>query len=565
VYDVLIEGATVVDGTGAAPRQVTIGMAGGRFVLDEASKGDGARHRIDAGGLVASPGFVDIHTHFDAQVFWDPYLTPSSLHGVTTVVAGNCGFSIAPLHPVDDDYVQRLLARVEGIPLPALKEGVPWNWGSFGEYLDCVEAARPALNFGALVGHSALRRRVLGAYASEEVPAPDGMRDLRAELRLALEAGALGFSSSWGDAHFDGDGNPVPSRFAQTGELVGLCEELAAFPGTQVEFIPTIQSFTERHVDLMTQMSLAARAPLNWNLLLPVDPESCQGKLAASDFAAARRARVVALSYPGPMQARVSFLSSAFDAIPGWSETMALPADELVRVLSDPSERDRLKKLAALGDAPTFGLTRFDELTVADTYTSSSRAYEGRRLGDLASELGQDVFDVLCDLAVDDLRTGFDRQPIGDDATSWELRLATWTDPRVVIGASDAGAHVDMLSMFDYPVALLALARQRQVLPIQEAVRLLTSVPAGLYGLRGLGQIADGYRADLVLFDPGTVGPGRVSWQNDFPGGAGRLYGAPTGVESVFVNGMEIVRGGSLTGARPGRLLRSGVDTGPNF
>jgi N-acyl-D-aspartate/D-glutamate deacylase len=565
VYDVLIEGATVVDGTGAEPRRATIGMAGGRIVLGEASEGDGARQRIDATGLVATPGFVDIHTHFDAQVFWDPYLTPSSLHGVTTVVTGNCGFSIAPVRPVDADYVQRLLARVEGIPLPALRDGVPWNWGSFGEYLRAVEVARPALNFGTMVGHSALRRLVLGAGSSEEVPTPDRMRELRAELRQALEAGALGFSSSWGDAHFDGDGNPIPSRFAQADELIGMCEELAAFPGTQVEFIPTIQSFTEQHVDLMTRMSLAARAPLNWNLLLPVDPESCQGKLAASDFAAARKARVVALTYPGPMQARVSFLSSAFDAIPGWSETMALPGDELVHVLSDPSERDRLKKLAALGDAPTFGLTRFDELTVADTYTSASRPYEGRRLGDLAREHGRDVFDILCDLAVDDLRTGFDRQPIGDDATSWELRLATWTDPRVVIGASDAGAHVDMLSMFDYPVAFLALARQRQALPIQEAVRLLTSVPARLYGLKGMGQIADGYRADLVLLDPETVGPGRVSWQNDFPGEAGRIFGAPIGVESVFVNGVEIVSGGSLTGARPGRLLRSGVDTGPNF
>ena len=565
MYDVLIEGATLVDGTGAEPRRATIGIADGWIVLGEASAGDPARHRIDATGLVASPGFVDIHTHFDAQVFWDPYLTPSSFHGVTTVVAGNCGFSIAPVRPVDADYVQRLLARVEGIPLAALREGVPWNWGSFREYLRSVEAARPALNFGALVGHSALRRLVLGPDSSEEVPTPDHMRELRAELRRSLEAGALGFSSSWGDAHFDGDGNPIPSRFARADELVGLCEELAAFPGTQVEFIPTIASFTEAHVALMAKMSVAARAPLNWNLLMPVDPESCRGKLAASDFAAARKARVVALSYPGPMQARVSFLSSAFDAIPGWSGTMALPGDELARVLSDPSERDRLKKLAALGDAPTFGLTRFDELTVADTYTSASRAFEGRRLGDLARELEQDVFDVLCDLAVEDLRTGFDRQPIGDDATSWELRLATWTDPRVVIGASDAGAHVDMLSMFDYPVALLAMARQRQALPIEEAVRLLTSVPADLYGLTEIGRIADGYRADVVLFDPEAVAPGRVSWQNDFPGGAGRISGAPIGIESVFVNGAEIVSSGSLTGARPGRLLRSGVDTGPNF
>jgi N-acyl-D-aspartate/D-glutamate deacylase len=563
--DVLIEGATVVDGTGNDAVVMSVGIEGGRLHLGEAERGALARRRIDAAGLVLCPGFVDVHTHFDAQVFWDPFLTPSSLHGVTTVVAGNCGFSIAPLDESDADYMMRLLARVEGIPLGALQEGVPWNWSTFGEYLSAVERVGPALNFGAMVGHSALRRNVLGVESGTETLTPASMAGLRQSLRHALEAGAMGFSSSWGGAHFDGNGDPVPSRHAGKAELIGLCEELAAFPGTQVEFIPTMHPFSEAHVDLMTKMSVAARSPLNWNVLLTLDAEECAGKLAASDHAAAHGGRVVALSYPGPMQARVSLLSSAFDAIPGWSETMALAPDEIVRRLNDPVERERLRELAEQGDKATLGLTRFENLRVLDTYTDDTRATEGRLLGDLARERGAEPFDVLCDLATADIRTGFNRAPIGDDPASWKLRLESWQDPRVIMGASDAGAHIDMLSTFDYPVALLAMARERAAMPLPPLIRSLTDVPATLYGMRDMGRIEDGFRADVLLFDPDVIAPGRVSWQDDLPGGAGRLFSQPVGIEHVFVNGTEIASAGTLTGERPGRVLKAGIDTGPNF
>ena len=303
MLDVLIEGATVVDGTGQDAVVVPVGIEAGRLRLGDALVGSSARRHIDGTGLVLCPGFVDVHTHFDAQVFWDPFLTPSSLHGVTTVVAGNCGFSIAPLDEVDADYMMRLLARVEGIPLAALQEGVPWNWSTFGEYLGAVAAARPALNFGAMVGHSALAARCSAWTAARRPLTATSLDRLRQALRQAMEAGAMGFSSSWGGAHFDGNGDPVPSRNADAAELIGLCEELAAFPGTQVEFIPTMHPFSEAHIDLMTNMSVAARSPLNWNVLITLDAEECEGKLSASDHAAANGGRVVALSYPGPMQA----------------------------------------------------------------------------------------------------------------------------------------------------------------------------------------------------------------------------------------------------------------------
>lgn len=566
MLDVLIEGAEVADGGGGPTKLMPVGIVDGRLRLGDDVAGASAKRRIDASGLVLSPGFIDVHTHFDAQVFWDPYLTPSSLHGVTTVVAGNCGFSIAPLTSEGADYMLRLLARVEGIPQPALERGVPWDWTSFGEYLQAVDRSRPALNFGAMVGHSALRRRAMGDDCHAPDPGPEALGDMREQLRQGLSAGAIGFSSSWGDAHFDGDGNPVPSRAARPEELVALCQELAAFPGTQVEFIPTLGQFGDVHVELMTAMSLAARSPLNWNILMTTDPETCRTKLAASDYAASRGGRVVALSYPGPLQARVSFMSSIFDAIPGWSETLALDPAELAARLADPGERRRLRELAeAHGRTVPGGLTSFDELRVLDTYTDDAKPLEGRSLGELAKERGEEAFDILCDLAVADLRTGFGREPIGNDATAWQLRLESWRDERVVLGASDAGAHVDILSTFDYPVALLAMARQREAMELGDAVRALTDVPASLYGFTGMGRIEDGYRADLVLFDPQRVGPGQVTWRDDLPGGAGRLYGEPLGIERVLVNGVETVAEGRLTGERPGRMLRAGEDTGPNF
>ena len=566
MLDVLIEGAAVADGLGHPMEVGPVGMVDGRLRVGPDLAGTAARRRIDGTGLVLSPGFVDVHTHFDAQVFWDPFLTPSCLHGVTTVVAGNCGFSIAPLTPEGAEYMLRLLARVEGIPQTALEQGVPWDWRSFGDYLEAVQRARPALNFGAMAGHSAFRREAMGDDCHDEVPSPEAMAQMRRSLHEALRAGAMGFSSSWGDAHFDGDGQPVPSRSSRPEELVGMCEELADFPGTQVEFIPTLGLFGDVHLEVMAAMSRAAHSPLNWNVLFTTDEETCRNKMAASDYARERGARVMALSYPGPLKARISFMSSIFDAIPGWSETLSLGPDELVTRLADPAARNRLREMAeAHGRGRTGGLTDFGELRVLDAYTPETRAYEGRTLRELAQEEDKDAFDLLCELAVADLRTGFGRTPMGDDPTAWDLRLESWKDPRVVLGASDAGAHVDILSTFDYPVAVLASARDRGAMDLVEVVRLLTHVPASLYGFDEIGRIEEGCRADVVLFDPATVGAGRVTWRDDLPGGAGRLYGEPTGIEHVFVNGTEVVEGGGITGERPGRLLRSGVDTGPNF
>src|SRR5262249_53026180 len=269
MYDLLIRGGDVVDGTGAPRRRADVGVQDGRIVaigdLDAT-----AVDVVDATGKVVTPGFVDVHTHYDAQAFWDGALTPSPLHGVTTVIVGNCGFTIAPLsdEPADGDYIMRMLARVEGMPLESLREAVPWSWKSTGEYLDALDG-QLGINAGFMVGHSAIRRIAMGPECVEREAKPEELDTMQSLLRAALDAGAMGFSSSWSRTHNDADGNSVPSRYASRDEVVGLCRSVSEFPGTSLEFIPMVGAdFEPWAVELMADMSAAAERQLNWNVML---------------------------------------------------------------------------------------------------------------------------------------------------------------------------------------------------------------------------------------------------------------------------------------------------------
>src|SRR4030081_101390 len=265
MLDLIIRNGTVVDGTGTPGQQPAVGIKAGRIaaigVVD-----DHATRTIDADGQIVAPGFVDIHTHYDAQAFWDPALTPSPLHGVTTIVGGNCGFSLACLAASEADYLMRMLARVEGMPLESLTAGVPWNWESFGEYLDLLDGTL-AVNAGFLVGHSALRRAVMGDAAVGHEATPEQVERMSALLADSLAAGGLGFSSSQALTHNDGDGNPVPPPAATPHEPIALARVVRDHPGTTLEFIPTVGPFSDEHVSLMAAMSAAANRPLNWNVL----------------------------------------------------------------------------------------------------------------------------------------------------------------------------------------------------------------------------------------------------------------------------------------------------------
>ena len=563
MHDLVIRGGQVVDGTGARRRTADVAVDGGRVNAIGNDVGEGAR-TIDASGRVVAPGFIDVHTHLDVQGFWDPTLSPSPLHGVTTVLGGNCGFTVAPLADGAAEYLMRMLARVEGMPLESLEKGVPWDWTSTAEYLDRLDGTL-ALNAGFMVGHSALRRVVMGDGATERAATPDELDRMVALLRAGLAAGAIGFSSTWSTTHNDADGRPVPSRHATAGELVALAAVCGEFEGTSLEFLPGVGLWDAETEQVMLDMTVAARRPLNWNIITGSarSRRHWQDKLALSDRARELGGKIVGLVIPRIFGARFCFRSGfVLDAIEGWREPMALPPAEKLALLSDPAGRAHLAALAeattGMGSLPDWGAK-----LIVETFTDGTKRYEGRTVADIAAEEGKAPFDALLDVVVaDDLRTSFRNASDDDSDDDWAARAELWRDPRAVVGASDAGAHLDMLATFSFSTDLLAFGvREHGLLSTEEAVGLLTSVPADLYGLRDRGRLAEGAIADLVVFDEATVGPEEVSTRFDLPGGAGRLYAGAHGVEHVVVNGAPIVAAGELTGATPGTLLRSGRDT----
>jgi N-acyl-D-aspartate/D-glutamate deacylase len=570
MLDLLIRDAEIVDGTGAPARHGDVGVRDGRIVsVSPVGRADDlAAKTVDAQGQALAPGFVDLHTHYDAQLFWDPTASPSVQHGVTTVFGGNCGFTLAPAAPDQHDYLTRMLARVEGMPLDALRAGLDWGWASFGDWLGRLEG-RIAVNAGFLVGHSALRLAAMGGDAVGGEASPEQIEKMVGVLHDALDAGALGLSTSQSPTHNDAAGQPVPSRSASKEELVALAAGLRGHPGTTLEAIIAgcLSGFTDDDIALLTDMSVAADRPLNWNLLgvSAANPDGHRRQLRASEVAAQRGGRVVALTLPQAMKIRLSFLSGfVLDGLPGWRETMHLPVPERLTALADPEARRRLAEGAASKEAGMLrGLAQWDRLVIVETFAPMNADATGRSVGEIAAARGGEPFDTLLDIVIaDELRTGLSPPLTGDDAADWKMRAEVWHHPGAVIGGSDAGAHLDMMCGAIYTTSLLGRGvREHRVVTLEEAVRLITDVPARFYGLTERGRIEPGWHADLVLFDPATVDHGPERTRYDLPSGAPRLVADAYGITSVWVGGVEVCRDGAATGALPGTVLRSGRDT----
>jgi N-acyl-D-aspartate/D-glutamate deacylase len=568
MLDVLIRGGEVVDGTAAARRRADVGIKRGRIVeIGEIQ--DPAARVIDASGKLVTPGFIDVHTHYDAQVFWDSALTPSPLHGVTTAIAGNCGFTIAPLSddPADADYLQRMLARVEGMPLNTLRLGVPWSWKTTAEYFAQLDG-RLGINLAFMIGHSSIRRVAMGAAANRRGATPAELARAKDLLRAGIEAGGLGLSSSYARTHNDDEGNMVPSRHAPVAELIELASVLDNYEGTSIEIIPQAGTRLDPWaMELMTDMSVAAQRPVNWNVMIvnAASYDDAVAKLAAGDHARARGGKVVALTMPISFGARLSFASGfILDAMPEWEQPMLASHDEKMKLLRDPAARSALNVKAQSPDNSMLALADWGRHVIFDVVASENEQYRGLRVADIAEEQGRDAWDVLCDIVVaDELLTSFGIPTPRPTEEDWKARLSVWRDDRAVIGGSDAGAHFDLLAGFNYATAMLQGAvRQGQHLSFEEAVHLLTQVQAELYGLRQRGLLREGWHADVLVLDPNTIGTGDVAMRFDLPGGVGRLYAESEGVDHVLVNGEPVVENGALTDTRAGSLLRSGRDTG---
>ena len=567
MLDKVIRGGTVVDGTGSPSRIADIGIKDGRIVAIGVVEQDAAEV-IDATGCIVTPGFVDPHTHYDAQLLWDPTASPSSVHGVTTIIGGNCGFTLAPLIPGDADYLRKMMSKVEGMPLAALENGTDWSWETFAEYLGRLEG-NISVNAGFLVGHCAIRRYVMGPAAVGAEASEAHIDGMRAELAKSIKSGALGFSFTNSTSHSDGDGEPVASRWATHDELIALCEEVGLHEGTTLEGIVPgcLDRFADDEIELLGLMSAAANRPMNWNVLTVDSREADRvpRQISAYDRSIELGGKVVALTMPVQVPMNMSFSSfCGLWLLPGWQQILGVPVAERIQRLQDPDTRLRLLENSLSQAAGVFRrLADWGDYVIGDTYSAANEGLKGRIVRDIANERGMSSFGTLLDIVIaDELKTILWPTPQDDDAESWRMRAELWQDGRAMIGGSDAGAHLDRMCGAPYPTRWLAdCIRGRKLVPVEFAVKMMTSQPAKLFGLVDRGELREGACADVVVFNPDEIGSEEAMLVTDLPGNSSRLTAGSFGVKRVLVNGVTIVENGVANGAVPGTVLKSGKDT----
>jgi N-acyl-D-amino-acid deacylase len=538
----LLRGALLVDGTGAPPRPADVVIEHDRITAVDAPGAVSANGDVvDLDGLVLAPGFIDCHTHYDAQVLWDPALTPSSWHGVTTVVMGNCGFGIAPTRPDGRETIARTLENVEGMSVAALRAGIPWTFETFPEYLDAVERAAPKLNVAVMLGHTPLRLYVLGEEAAEREATEAEIAQMRKIVGEAMDAGAIGFASSRSSAHAGAWGKPVPSRLAVVEELFQLAEPLAErHRGTFA--ITHGQDFGPKE---LAELSVKTGRPVTWTAL-----NATPGAFRLLDKAAGRGGQVWPQVACRPIVFQVTLAEPApFARADAFAEVLSVPAAERARFYRDPDWRAR-----ARADVARQWYYTWDKVFVQETATHPELA-DGPSLAEIAAQRGADPLDVACDVALDDgLGTRFRVVVANDDADALARLLQ---DDRTLLGLSDAGAHASQLCDAVFSTYLLEhWVRETRTLSLEKAVWRLTGHPAAVFGIPGRGRVAPGYYADLVAFDPAAVGVERMERVWDLPAGADRLVARSHGLQKVWVNG-ELTSDGAA-GPRPGRLIRDG-------
>ena len=575
--DLVIRGGTVVDGTGLPRRRADVVISDGRVTnvgrADRATLD--ASRTIDADGLVVAPGIVDVHTHYDPQVTYDPLATNSIYHGVTTVLAGNCGFAVAPTRRSDRTFVRRLFAKVEQME-PTAMDAVEFNFETFPEYLD-TRSGRLGINLACYIGHSNVRRWVMGEAGSQREATDDEVSEMQAVVRAAMSAGAAGLSSSHAPTHIDGDGRPVPSRFSSRSELLALAEATGSAGAGSITYLPSSAVGGIDEADEDYCIALGERSGL------PIIIQGLGGRnktdapTATWDRAQEFLDRAVAngspiynilITRPPDRPLTIGPENQLYLSVPSWVEMLALPHDDRVAALRNPQRREVLRyAVENYNRDPELGTTTppplWETVFVQHVRDAEHRHMLGRSLADLSAQAGAAPADVMLDLALsEDLETGF----------RWNWETEEWAnavrvaqqDPRMIIGTSDGGAHLARDDAADWSSWFLRnWVLDREVWSLEEGIRQITHVPAAIVGLGDRGTLESGRCADVFIFDPDRIDAGRKEFVHDLPGGAGRFRAWPEGVHATIVNGVPVIVDGKHTGHIPGQIASPGSNPAP--
>jgi N-acyl-D-aspartate/D-glutamate deacylase len=559
----VVRGASVVDGSGAPPYTADVSVRDGR--IEEVGRVDEAGDvEVGADGAVLAPGFVDIHTHYDAQLHWEPTASPSSWHGVTTVITGNCGFSLFPARAEDLPWLLQMLSRVEGMHPETLAAGATFRGGGCADFAENLERGGLGVNVGLQVGHSAVRRYVLGDDAVERAATAEEVVQMVDLVTEAMRDGAVGFSSSQLDLHVTHDGRPVPSNLATCGELVALAGALADFPSGALEFISrtNLEGHSDADRALMLEMCAASGKPMNINPLqpLPTQPDAWRPGIEFAEEAQRAGARIFPQSATQQLQVFFALADTfLFDEMPAFRDALTLPPAEREQRLFDAKVRDQMRAQWAdsRGRHIVFG---WESIKVARA--DHHPEWVGLRVSELRARLGvPDELEAFLDASLaEDLQLVFTLAGSGGgrDARANPATAEIVAHPLTLPGSSDAGAHLTSYCGVDYTTRLLT-EYVPAALPIEAAVARLTAIPAALYGWPDRGVIRPGAAADLVLWDPERLAAGATRWVEDFPAGGGRFVVDAEGYLALVVNGEIVRRDRADTGARPGRVLRAGT------
>ena len=558
-YDLLIKGGRIYDGSGMPSYMGDVAVKNGRIAETGRISG-GAARTIDAAGLAVAPGFIDHHTHMDAQIFWDPYATSEPQHGVTSIVMGNCGLTLAPVAESDHDALVKSFVRVEAMPRSVLEMGVPWGWHSYGEYLDALEG-KIGVNVGGLVGHIAVRQRVMGEESVERAATPKEIEQMRGHVLEAMESGALGFSTNRNERHMREDGKPVGSRLATDEEFYALCQVLSELNSGIIETILGLNKV--EHFQFYDRVARMTGRPVLWQSLQHrwAEPDLWRKQLDAVAPIFADGYQAYGLSHTVPLIRRFTLKNcQVFDELPVWKALMFLPVEARREAFKEPATREKMRADFSAPRHINFH-RRWDVLRVDKTIKPENQKYAGKSVAEVASMRAQEPLDAFLDLALEeDMETVFWNANNGGDVDAMGEILRS---PFVLMGTSDAGAHVQFGADFGYGTTLLGLwVRERRVMTLEHAIHKLTFHVASIVGLAGRGLLRPGYAADVVLFDPATVHSHEPEWAYDYPGNTKRLIQRSDGIRTTIVNGRPIFADGKLTGDLPGEILRGSAYRG---